>query len=137
MTYRKLTRAQAAAAYNDGQEIFLHTNNLAWANAWQNPMPVTKQTEGYNAIDFDTLVNEYAFYNCDKERGMRVIFLIDARVQLRFYVQYTYIDRNSKREMTSGMSSIDKAERDRQARFYRNRLRGKNTYFTKVWTYSY
>lgn len=97
MNYKKITKGQARKLFNAGKEIYLHTNKLSWNNMWQNPMPATKDFEEEKSamelherwkdaeyeqcrsiwIDrFDLLVNEYAYYNCDNERGNVVIYLI-------------------------------------------------------------
>lgn len=79
MNYKKITKGQARKLFNAGAQIYLHTNKLSWHNNWQNPMPVKKDidyTNIYDASNFDSVVNSYAYYNCDNERGNVVIYLI-------------------------------------------------------------
>jgi len=79
MNYNKITKGQARKLFNEGNEIYLHTNKMSWNNPWQNPMPIKKDidfTNIYDAANFDSVVNSYSYYNCDNERGNVVIYLI-------------------------------------------------------------
>lgn len=77
MNYEKLTKTQARKLYESGKVVYLHTSLLSWNNAWQNPIPFNTDEvrPTYKEAKFDDLVNSFHYYNCDKERGMRVIFL--------------------------------------------------------------
>lgn len=100
---KKLTKAQARKAFDRGEVIYLHTNKMRLNSMWQSPMEVKKDFEqemsrkemynwkesnGYNNFrdskntlqkeafieEFDLVVNEYSYYNCDKERGNIVTY---------------------------------------------------------------
>lgn len=93
--YKKLTKAQARKLFNAGKEIYLHTNKMSWNNCWHNPMPIVfdKETEQSNLeliecykknnfntdtlkiTQFNNIINNYSYYNCDNERGNVVIYL--------------------------------------------------------------
>lgn len=100
--YQRISKRKARRLYNQGKPLYFHTSKLLWNNPWQNPMPVVKNEEdeksrkahyqwcidnNYHELiegkpkpffeQFDLDVSTYANYNCDKERGKRVIYLID------------------------------------------------------------
>jgi hypothetical protein len=98
MNYKKITKSQARKLFDQGKEIFLHTNKLSWNNPWQNPMALTKDFErekseqeliewkvknGYEPANyvgisqFEERINNFSYYNCDDERGNIVIYLIE------------------------------------------------------------
>jgi CDP-diacylglycerol pyrophosphatase len=107
MLYKKISKARAKSLYNNDKEIYLHTNKLSYNNPWQNPHAVkidreeeksklefkvfcdkieSENEELYNSGElkrhvyrdqFTLLVNNYSYYNCDKERGNVVIYLIE------------------------------------------------------------
>lgn len=70
--YTKITKGQARKLFAKGNEIYLHTNKLRYDNQWQSPALQSNA----NGSTFDQLVNAYAYYNCDNERGNVVIYLI-------------------------------------------------------------
>lgn len=95
--YQKISKSKARKLFEAGKEIYLHTSLLSWNNPWQNPMPINfdpedekihKKLYDYDSLSdkakkefisqFDYSVNSFRWYNCDKERGMRVIFLVEA-----------------------------------------------------------
>lgn len=96
--YTKISKAAARKAFDAGEQIYLHSSLMAWNNPWQNPCPVVIDIEQEklrselfkkypNDIwtgkpnkfipEFDLVSNEFRYYNCDKERGLRVIYLIE------------------------------------------------------------
>lgn len=98
MNYKQITKAEARKLYYQDKEIFLYTSKMSWHNPWIKPCPVkidredeksrmelherwpndpfTKEPKKF-ITQFELDVNEYHYYNCCKERGMRVIFLIE------------------------------------------------------------
>lgn len=94
--YQKISKSQARKLFEAGKEIYLHTSLLAWDNPWQKPMPINFDPEDEKSrrefherwpndnftneprefiSQFDCIINSFRWYNCDKERGMRVIYL--------------------------------------------------------------
>ena len=65
----------AEKAYNNGKIIWLHPCNLKLKNVWQEPY--TFQKSETNQENFTSLVNSFKYYNCDSQRGRRVIFFIE------------------------------------------------------------
>lgn len=101
--YQRISKRKARRLYNQGKPFYFHTSRLLWNNLWQNPMPIQKNVEEEKSRkelyqwrtdnnthelkggkplpfvkQFDLDISHYSYYNCDKERGKRVIFLIEA-----------------------------------------------------------
>ena len=55
----------AARLYNSGKTIYLNACNMRINNHWTSPMPLNNK-EGEK---FNSMVNEYEYYNCCSERG--------------------------------------------------------------------
>ena len=77
----KINITKARKAYESDQVVYMQSSNMRFNSVWQSAMPVKKSdVESYafngNAT-FDSLVNEFTYYNCDRERGKRVHFYID------------------------------------------------------------
>lgn len=69
--YKRITKHHARKRYADGKPVYfcpcaINPENLTWG-VW-NPSS--------NNIDFEKLVAEYRFYNCDCDRGYYVNFYI-------------------------------------------------------------
>jgi hypothetical protein len=62
----EISKAKARKLYNQGVEIFLQSKNMLFDNAWQSAYGIKKSNE---TDTFDSIVNRYAYYNCDSERG--------------------------------------------------------------------
>lgn len=62
----------AKKLYDKGVKIWLHPCNLILSNPWQEPYDY-KKSETYTEC-FESLVNSFSYYNCDKDRGQRIIF---------------------------------------------------------------
>lgn len=66
----------ARKAFNKGKNVYFHSCNLRIDNSWQSPMKMNK--DNINCQDtFDNIVDAFHGYNCDNERGNRVIFFIE------------------------------------------------------------
>lgn len=66
---------RAKRLFNAGRTIYLHPCNMIVDNVWQNPIPIKKQ-EG---LRFESVVNNFSYYNCDNERGNRVLFFVQVK----------------------------------------------------------
>ena len=66
MTYTKITRAHAKKAFENGEIIALGGSKMRpeWSVSICRALGRT----------FDALVNEFSYYNCDTERGRRVVY---------------------------------------------------------------
>ncbi len=98
MNYKKINPRRARRLFYRGRTIYLHPSNMSWNNMWQNPMPFkwdpedekirrefherspndfwTKQPKRYISC-FDAIYNSFSYYNCNEERGKKVICLIE------------------------------------------------------------
>ena len=71
---KQLNKRQAATAFENGEEVLLKASNMRFDNPWSSPCPVQKN-RGWND-NFDILVADFKYYNCDSERGPYVQFFI-------------------------------------------------------------
>ena len=62
----EISKAKARKLYNQGLEVFLQSKNMSFDNVWQSACGIKKSNE---ADIFDNVVNNYSYYNCDRERG--------------------------------------------------------------------
>lgn len=69
---RQINVKPARKLYDLGVKIWLHPCNLTLNNAWQ--VPYHYQKSETNTECFDSLVNSFRYYNCDRQRGKRIIF---------------------------------------------------------------
>ena len=69
---RQINVKSARKLYDLGVKIWLHPCNLTLNNAWQ--VPYHYQKSETNTECFDSLVNSFRYYNCDRQRGKRIIF---------------------------------------------------------------
>lgn len=98
MNYKKINPRKARRLFYQGRTIFLHQSKMLWNNPWQYPMPFTLDPEDQKSrkelhkkwpndiwtnepkkyiSSFDAGYNSFANYNCDEERGLKVICLIE------------------------------------------------------------
>lgn len=73
--YRQIDKRLARKCFDAGKQILLLSSNLCFNNLWQYPCPIRKE-DSYGKRDFDHIVNDYTYYNCDAERGRYVHFYI-------------------------------------------------------------
>lgn len=71
----RINKKVARQMYNDGKRIWLIPDMMRLDNAWQSPCPISKKDNGGDR-EFDVRVNEFVYYNCDKERGRGVKYFI-------------------------------------------------------------
>lgn len=69
---RQINVKSARKLYDLGVKIGLHHCNLTLNNVWQ--VPYHYQKSETNTECFDSLVNSFKYYNCDRQRGKRIIF---------------------------------------------------------------
>jgi len=77
---KKITKAEAKKLYESGKSIYLNSSKMRLNGVWSQVIKVSKaslETKLSDAPSFDALVNEYHYYNCDKERGLVVHFYKD------------------------------------------------------------
>ena len=76
----KITKLEAKKLYDDGKEIYLNPSKMRVKSVWHEALKVSKsiaENDMYNAPTFEQLVNNYKYYNCNKEMGLVVYFYKD------------------------------------------------------------
>ena len=73
MSLVKVDKRTASKEYDNGTTIHLLPSRIAPGNLWVEPLSVNKQC----GKSFDALINEYSYYNCNKETGLRVNYYIN------------------------------------------------------------
>ncbi len=77
---KKITKAEAKKLYESGKSIYLNPSKMRPNGVWHQAMKVSKASldnKLSHAPSFDKLVNEYHYYNCNKEMGLVVHFYKD------------------------------------------------------------
>ncbi len=70
----KITKQRAKRLYEDGEEVYLQPSNMPFDSMWMRPLNISFYTcEG---ADFDFILNEFRYYNCDNVRGKYIHFYI-------------------------------------------------------------
>ena len=72
--YRRIRKDVARRMYKKGKTIYLTPSNVAASdsNMWIKPYPINNSS-GKN---FDNIINEYEYYNCNWELGYYTNFWI-------------------------------------------------------------
>lgn len=61
----RVDKREARKMYDKGYTIYLQSCTMRFDNKWQSACPVSKK----DGRDFDSVVNDYTYYNCDSARG--------------------------------------------------------------------
>lgn len=69
----KVDKRTASKEYNKGNTIYLLPSKALPGSVWITPTSVSNQC----GKSFDTIINEYSYYNCSKETGLRVTYYIN------------------------------------------------------------
>lgn len=72
---RQINVKSARKLYDLGVKIWLHPCNLTLNNVWQ--VPYHYQKSETNTECFDSLVNSFRYYNCDRQRGKELFSLLN------------------------------------------------------------
>ena len=73
MSLVKVDKRTASKEYNKGNTIHLLPSKAVPGSIWITPTSVNNQC----GKSFEALINEYSYYNCNKETGLRVTYYID------------------------------------------------------------
>ena len=65
-TVKQINKTVAKKLYDSGKTIFLNACNMGMNNHWTSPMPLDNKA----GEKFETMLNEYEYYNCCNERGL-------------------------------------------------------------------
>lgn len=71
----RVNKMKARNAFNRGNTIFCTPVNFSLYSIWFKPFELNKYDE---TLDFDTLVNQIEFYNCNNESGTYLKYYIIA-----------------------------------------------------------
>lgn len=66
----KITKKQAKALYNQGIEVLFVPSKMYPLGVWQHVRACINQASG--EVPFNTFLNHYKAYNCDKYNGLGV-----------------------------------------------------------------
>lgn len=68
-TIVQIAKQRARRLYEQGKTIYLQSCNMRFNNMWQSACPISKEVRSWEGHTFDSIVNEFTYYNCDQERG--------------------------------------------------------------------
>lgn len=72
----QVTKTKAKNAFNDDKNVWLHPCLMRLNNVWQKPYCFNKAK--YNDTpNFETIINNYRYYNCNNQLGTYPIFFIE------------------------------------------------------------
>ena len=75
-TVVQIAKQRARRLYEQGKTIYLQSCNMRFNTMWQSAYPMSKESCQWGEHTFDSLVNEYIYYNCDQERGKYPNFFV-------------------------------------------------------------
>lgn len=64
----------AKKLFENGKELYLIPSNMTFDSVWYHPMSVKKETA--HTENFDHIINEFTYYNCDNERGKYIQYFV-------------------------------------------------------------
>lgn len=64
----KVNKPQAEELYDNGYTVFFHPCRMRLNNMWQSPYEAQRNKQ--RPEEFQTVNNEFIYYNCDNERGV-------------------------------------------------------------------
>ena len=73
-TFERITKKNALKAYNSGVPVFLCPVNMRPFTPWNFEICVDKSS----GRSFDSTLNEFEYYNCNRETGMYTAFYIQS-----------------------------------------------------------
>ena len=75
---KQVNKTSARKHYDEGKTIYLLACNMRVNNQWQGLCLVNKSDVPEAFMQsFDSVVNDFKYYNCDLERGTYPIFFIE------------------------------------------------------------
>jgi len=82
--YKRISKAQARRAYNNGLTILWIPVNLRPFTGWAIEMPVNIMDISSNFAPFDSVLNMFESYNCNAETGRYTAFYMPFKTVDRF-----------------------------------------------------
>ncbi len=74
--FERIPKNKARAAYNNNLTVIFCPCNLRPGSAWGLEMDMNKANINCNNIEFEKLLNEFEYYNCNNETGLYTSFYI-------------------------------------------------------------
>ena len=74
--YRRINKSVARRLYNAGEDVLFCPCKMRPLSTWGLGIIENKDNWGNKDIPFDTLVDNYIWYNCGNETGKYVAFYI-------------------------------------------------------------
>lgn len=70
---KQINKTEAKKVYDQGHDLYLNACNMMLNNSWTSPMLLNNGS----SEKFETMVNEYEYYNCCSERGKYANYFIN------------------------------------------------------------
>lgn len=67
--YKRITKKEAARRYNAGEIVRICPANVSSVNMWGMFSDTVNNRTGSICTEFETVVNAFAYYNCNSETG--------------------------------------------------------------------
>lgn len=74
---RQVNKTIAKKIYESGGIVYLLSSNLDFDNKVNRPQETSKDGQQYAGYDFDTIISNYIYYNCDTIRGRYVNYFVE------------------------------------------------------------
>lgn len=94
--FHRISMEKARKLFYKGKPVFITTSKRRWYDTMTPPLEITLDPEEENdrkelhekfptslgvprvyISQFESIINSFSYYNCDKVQGKRVIFLVD------------------------------------------------------------
>lgn len=77
--WERITKTQARAAYDKGLTVLFCPVNLRPFGAWRLDMKINKSFWSCDGLSFESVLDSFEYYNCDKETGKYAAFYIQVK----------------------------------------------------------
>ena len=72
ITIKQVQKRTAKKLFESGEKIYMHACNMRPFGVWPTCCDITKKRA--DGDTFESIVNNFEYYNCDNERGLYVTF---------------------------------------------------------------
>lgn len=77
-TIKQVNKNTAKKFYESGKVVFFQSSNMQFNSVWQHACPIEKKYKSLYET-FETICNDFAYYNCDNERGKYIKFYVEEK----------------------------------------------------------
>jgi len=74
--YERISKAKARKLFEQGKTIYIQSCNMTPVNPWQSAHEIDPAHYKEENYSFDSMVNNYEYYNTDCERGYYAAFYV-------------------------------------------------------------